>query len=133
MQQYRAGAFGQVVPSSPFGDNMSRGLMDYIDHFYAAANPKGFWHTRSRVPWLGVFQLPETFSKAAAASPLSKKGVSQYPAIFYLEKDLHTMAMQCGPLPIKVMNYIRLTTPHDDDQGCDAICISNKGSFNKQT
>ena len=137
MMPYRdyAAFFGTVSPESCFGNKLIEGLPSFVEHYWQqmmmkngmsqfmeATNPCAY------VPWLGVFQCPETFSKNNAREPVSdlnKTGVMQYPAIFYL--PIGVKAVGANLDDINMVNYLSMQNPHRSEHNVMTVALNHGG------
>ena len=127
LQLFRDGYFDCVTPQTPLGDKISTGLPEFLKNVYWTNVRYSHWHA-DRVPWLGVFQCPETFSKNEALSAVARKGSGQYPAVFYLTHDQDAQARGHAYLSPAVLDSMLSLTPHTDSHTCDTICVYSKPS-----
>ena len=88
----------------------------------------------------GVFQAPGGFGKknaSAPAGPSNPIGVEQYPAMFFVRKDLYYELHDRGVLPKGVsaeqdpdvlLNNLRHTNPHRMEHGVSTIAVTKTGA-----
>ena len=142
--------FGRITSKNHFGAHVVDGLVRFVEATYwpqillkkkvpyslkvpgMEVEPKTYWR------WCGVFQTPEKFSRENAQDHLSRSnlpGENQYPALFYVPRELHKRLMQSyvtrQHLFADMLNSLRRQTPHhpttDIHAHVGALCVSGQG------